>query len=69
MIGYTIPNLKGVDQLRIYFQTTNVFTITNYEGLDPEVNIAGPGENSSLGIDQGIYPTPQSYILGLNFGF
>jgi len=69
MIGYTIPNLKGIDQLRIYFQTTNVFTVTNYEGLDPEVNIAGVGDNASLGIDQGIYPTPQSYILGLNFGF
>jgi TonB-linked SusC/RagA family outer membrane protein len=69
MFGYTFPNLKGIDRLRIYFQGVNLFTITNYEGLDPEVNIAGPGDNASLGIDQGIYPTSRQFIFGLNFGF
>ncbi|NJN24514.1 MAG: SusC/RagA family TonB-linked outer membrane protein [Cyclobacteriaceae bacterium] len=68
MIGYTIPNIKGIDRLRVYFQTTNLFTITEYDGLDPEVNIAGPGDNASLGIDQGVYPTPRSFIFGVNFG-
>jgi TonB-linked SusC/RagA family outer membrane protein len=69
MLGYTIPNLKGIDRLRVYFQALNLFTITKYEGLDPEVNISDPGANNTLGLDNGIYPTSQSFILGLNFGF
>ena len=69
MFGYTIPNLKGIDRLRIYFQATNLFTVTQYKGLDPEVNISGPGDNNTLGLDNGVYPTSKSYIFGLNFGF
>jgi hypothetical protein len=69
MLGYTIPNLKGIDRLRVYVQGVNLFTVTNYDGLDPEVNIQGPGENSSLGYDNGVYPIARQFILGLNFGF
>ena len=67
-IGYTLPQSVmdkiGVDSIRIYVQGTNVFTITDYEGFDPEV-IAF--DNLSLGIDRRIYPQPQVYTLGLNF--
>ena len=45
---------------RIYLAATNVFTITKYDGLDPEV---------FNGIDNNIYPRPFSLQLGLNLNF
>jgi TonB-linked SusC/RagA family outer membrane protein len=74
-VGYSIPNLRGVDRLRVYFQVTNLFTITSYSGLDPEVNINGndPGDDnladSNLGFDEGFYPTARTFMFGLNLGF
>ncbi len=68
-IGYTIPNLTGVDRLRVYFQATNLFTITSYSGLDPEVNLNGGGSDANLGLDEGFYPTAQTFMLGVNLGF
>ena len=38
----------------------NVATITDYEGLDPEIN---------GGIDNSFYPRPRSFVLGLNVNF
>jgi iron complex outermembrane receptor protein len=45
---------------RVYATASNVFTITNYDGIDPEV---------FNGIDNNIYPRPISFILGLNLNF
>jgi len=42
---------------RIYGTVTNVFTLTKYDGLDPEM---------SSGFDANMYPRPMSFILGLN---
>lgn len=49
-------NLKG----RVGFTVQNVFVITKYSGLDPEVN---------GGIDNNRYPRPRVYLLGLNLEF
>jgi TonB-linked SusC/RagA family outer membrane protein len=68
-LGYTVPAIKGIDRLRVYFQATNLFTITKYTGLDPEVNINGGGSDANLGFDEGYYPTPQQFMFGLNLGF
>jgi TonB-linked SusC/RagA family outer membrane protein len=69
-IGYTIPNLRGIDRLRVYFQAINLFTITNYSGLDPEINRSGAGSNTAnLGLDYGYYPISQQFLMGVNFGF
>jgi len=68
-VGYTFPNLKGIDRLRVYVQGTNLFTITNYSGLDPEVNIQGDGSDANLGFDEGYYPTSQQFLFGVNLGF
>ncbi len=62
----------GIQNLRFYFSCYNVFTITSYDGLDPEVN-----SNSNLnhavypttGLDWGTYPRARSYVLGLNLNF
>lgn len=50
--------------LQVYGQVTNLFTITKYSGLDPEVNNSG----SNLGIDSGAWPTPRQFMIGINLG-
>jgi iron complex outermembrane receptor protein len=57
-IGYTIPGDK-VD-VRASLTGTNLFTITDYDGLDPEVG---------GGIDNNLYPRSRGIILGLGFTF
>ncbi len=67
-IGYTIVSttMKRLhfDKLRVYVQALNLFTITKYSGLDPEIN---PGGQTVFGIDSGVYPNNQkSYNVGVN---
>jgi hypothetical protein len=67
-IGYDLGQLgllKGkVGSLQIYFQGSNLFTITKYPGLDPE--IAGAGIN--MGVDMGAWPTTKQFLFGISFG-
>lgn len=70
ILGYTLDpkflNRYGVDRLRFYFQAANLFTITNYTGLDPELS----GDNRAFGIDYGNYPNNQkNYNFGVNLTF
>ena len=64
-LGYSFENLfpmgsyKGVSG-RVYATASNVFCITKYKGIDPEV---------FGGIDNNLYPRPISFILGLNLNF
>ncbi|SHI56452.1 TonB-linked outer membrane protein, SusC/RagA family [Tangfeifania diversioriginum] len=50
--------------LQVYGQMSNVFTITKYSGLDPEVNSGG----RNLGVDSGAWPTPKQIMFGINIG-
>jgi TonB-linked SusC/RagA family outer membrane protein len=74
-IGYTfdksILSKIGVDHLRVYVQGANLFTITNYNGLDPELQSsdAGSGGNTSFSVDQGNYPHTPAYLIGVNLTF
>jgi len=82
-LGYTLPakilSRYGIDRLRVYVQSANLFTITKYEGLDPELQ-SQPDSNGRLpnpdrgaaaefGIDQGNYPHTPSFLFGLNLNF
>jgi len=74
-IGYTLPKSVlskiGVDHFRIYVQGANLFTITNYQGLDPELQSSdvNNGGNTSFSVDQGNYPHTPSYLVGINLNF
>ncbi len=46
----------------------NVFVITNYTGLDPEIAANAPTAGNP-GIDNNLYPRPRVFALGLNLGF
>ena len=53
---------------RIYVGGTNLWTLTNYRGYDPEGNAYG-GTTNIVGVDFGGYPQARTYTVGLNFGF
>ena len=71
-LGYTLssssPFLQKLKnkKLRVYLQGANLFTVTSYSGLDPELL----GGSASFGIDNGAYPgNERSFLLGLNLIF
>lgn len=72
-LGYTLKDVSaleaiGADTLRLYVSAQNLFTITDYTGLDPEVS--NGGENDRLaGVDIGSLPTSKTFTLGLNLKF
>lgn len=78
ILGYDFSKgpLRNVDflsQFRIYVSAQNLYTFTKYTGYDPEVGYGDLDEtryeNYSIGIDNGYYPTPRTYIVGLNLKF
>lgn len=71
-LSYSLPehivkNKMKMTGFKFYFSTTNVFTITKYGGLDPEVGKSEGSEsnNLSIGIDEGTYPQSRTYMFGL----
>ena len=58
----------GLTQLRPFFTATNLFTITRYTGMDPEVNQWG-GSGAVQGIDWGTYPHSRNFMFGVNIEF
>jgi iron complex outermembrane receptor protein len=55
--GYNFGKIAGKVDTRVNFTVQNVFVITKYSGLDPEV---------SGGIDNNFYPRPRTFMLGLS---
>ena len=81
-LGYSVPTKiiqrAGIDRLRIYLQAQNLFTITKYTGLDPEITTQQVGRGDyrragsdagSLGVDYGNFPTPRIITAGVNLTF
>lgn len=71
-LGYTVPESLltdvGVSKLRFYLTANNVFIITNYSGLDPEVNTRRKTPLTP-GVDYSPYPRSRSLVFGLNLNF
>lgn len=59
-------NKIKVDKLRFYVSCDNLFTITNYSGIDPEFSRSSVLDN---GIDKLIYPFTKSYTVGVQLTF
>jgi iron complex outermembrane receptor protein len=66
-IGYTIrPKVKAIKSIRLYLSGNNIFIITNYRGIDPEINIGG----LTPGIDnRNFYPKTRTLSFGINASF
>lgn len=71
-LGYTLPksiiDKLNIKEIRFYATGENLFTITNYSGLDPEVNAFG-GSNTVRGIDFGTYPQTRNILFGASLKF
>ena len=68
-LGYNVPLKRNdyISNLRAYFTAQNVFTITGYKGVDPEVDMVGI---DNMGIERTrFYPTVRSFVLGINVSF
>ena len=59
----------GMKSARIYATVQNLYTFTNYFGMDPEVNYYGGSSNVIIGTDFFTYPQSRTYLLGLNLLF
>lgn len=77
-LGYNVPITEGktFTNARVYVGGNNLFIITKYTGIDPELQVRGDLENTtsqrpnSIGIDdRNIYPKTRSFQLGLNLTF
>ena len=71
-LGYTFDRKLiqkiGLTNLRLTLNATNLFTITPYDGYDPEIG-ASTASNNVFGLDNGRYPSPTSFTFGLNVSF
>ncbi|HEY8928415.1 MAG TPA: SusC/RagA family TonB-linked outer membrane protein [Mucilaginibacter sp.] len=62
-LGYNFKNVKGFSNLRVYIAGNNLFVITKYRGLDPEIN---PSNHYT---DTNTYPVIRSFVFGTNVSF
>lgn len=69
-VGYDFAkNIKWkyLSQFRLYVAVQNAFTLTSYDGMDPEI---GYGTDASTsGVDLGYYPRPRTILTGINIKF
>lgn len=68
-LAYNVPlsEIKiPIESLQVYVSGQNLFTLSNYPGLDPEVNTRSAKGDLRIGIDQTGYPSSKIITLGLN---
>ena len=72
--NFHLKNNKIITRAQIYVSATNPYIITNYPGLDPEVNTTGTdsqnvGARLLTGLDQAAYPNAKNIMLGTRLSF
>jgi TonB-linked SusC/RagA family outer membrane protein len=73
-IGYSFNSSRmqkiGISKLRVYLSGANLFTVTKYSGVDPEIGTSSEtGQQTAYGVDDGSYPSQRTFLLGLNLTF
>jgi TonB-linked SusC/RagA family outer membrane protein len=75
-VGYTLPSgARYLPGARVYVQGENLFTKTNYDGLDPAIpagnntGAAGDVRDQFMGVDVGVYPTNKIFSIGIVTSF
>jgi hypothetical protein len=72
-LGYRLPSSLlsrvKIDNARVYVQGQNLFTITDYQGIDPTMGTRNNATEQWTGIDYGNYPTARVLMVGLNLSF
>jgi len=69
-IGYTLPSSVteqiGIPEVRIYVSGSNLFTITDYSGVDPEISPPDSANPLTLGLDVNNFPISRVLLIGAN---
>jgi TonB-linked SusC/RagA family outer membrane protein len=74
-LSYNLPasllSKLGGSRATVYIQGQNLFTITKYTGLDPDINLRNysAGSDRQIGVDEGAYPVAKTFLLGVNLTF
>ena len=72
-LGYSLPQSLlshiHLSQMRVYVTGQNLFVITKYKGIDPEIGQSSSSNTLDVGIDRGFYPQPVMFIFGLQVKF
>jgi TonB-linked SusC/RagA family outer membrane protein len=76
-LGYNfnevLSNIKFMSNLKLYVAVNNLYTFTNYDGMDPEVRFSGSDDSGrdkwASGIDLGLYPQARTVMFGLSADF
>ena len=73
-LGYTFDTKKwaksiGISKLRLYAQIQNLFVITGYSGMDPEVLTNTTNTTLAPGTDKNTLPQARTYTFGVNLSF
>ena len=66
-ISYNIPvkDIKWIRNLGVSITGTNLFTVSKYSGVNPDVNVFGTEGNQFWGIDYGALPVVRTILLGI----
>ncbi len=68
-LGYSLPvnKVQWLSRARLYVDASQLFTITNYPGFNPNVS----SNNSAFGegVDRGVYPVARTFMFGANIQF
>ena len=64
-LGYRIRSITRVNDFRIYIAATNLFVLTSYDGIDPEIRTEG----SQRYIDFNYYPKTRAFTVGIDVRF
>ena len=71
-LGYDLASKEikkaGISKLKLYGSIQNLYTLTNYSGYDPEIGSLNQ-DALLMGVDNGRYPTPRTFTLGLDVEF
>lgn len=71
-LGYSLSRKiigkTGINSIRVFASATNLFTITNYSGYDPEVSSYNEND-ASIGVDMGNYPSAKTFTFGIDINF
>ncbi|WP_080057054.1 SusC/RagA family TonB-linked outer membrane protein [Spirosoma aerolatum] len=67
----TLLNKLKMGATSVYIQGQNLFTVTKYSGMDPEINLRNytAGNDRQIGVDGGSYPVAKTILVGLNLSF
>lgn len=66
--GDLLTNVDWVQDAKLYVAVNNLYTLTKYDGMDPEVGF-GHDASWASGIDLGLYPLPRTVMFGVNVTF